>query len=149
MNALRLARLILYFGLLVITLLLFFCGPTPLGVTPILAQTNPASSDPQVLTTRNINIRSTPSTTAAVLSVAQTGQRFGVTGRTEDGLWWRINYNGQAAWHYASLVQATNTTNVPVVNLNTANLNTVNLNTEPILRPTALPTNPTASLGAT
>lgn len=144
MNALRLARLFLYFGLLVITLSLFARGRIPLGVIPILAQTNPAPSDPQVLTTRNINIRSTPSTNATVLTVAQPGQRFQVTGRTADGLWWRINYNGQAAWLYASLVQAMNTTNVPVVNSNT-----VNSNPEPILRPTALPTNPPASPGAT
>lgn len=149
MNALRLARLFLYFGLLVITLSLFSRGRIPLGVTPILAQTNPVPSDPQVLTTRNINIRSTPSTNATVLTLAQPGQRFEVTGRTADGLWWRINYNGQAAWLYASLVQATNTTNVPVVNLNIVNSNTVNSNTEPILRPTALPTNPPTSPGAT
>ncbi|MFN8492802.1 MAG: PQQ-dependent sugar dehydrogenase [Caldilineaceae bacterium] len=138
MNALRLSRLVLYFGLLVITLLLFSHGPTSFIGIPILAQqNNPSPSDPQVITTRNMNVRSTPSTGATVLTVAQPGQRFAVTGRTADGLWWRIDYNGQAAWLYASLVQATNTANVPVVDVNAG----------VSLRPTAAPATATAQSG--
>src|SRR5437870_2797035 len=117
MNTLRIPLLFLSLCLLVITLVLFSVEPTSIATAHVLAQDNPPVAGPQVLITRNINVRSAPSTNSSVITVAQPDQRFTVTGRTADSAWWRINYNGQAAWLYANLVQATNTANVPVVDL--------------------------------
>jgi glucose/arabinose dehydrogenase len=78
------------------------------GLQTVLAQDEPSSSDQQVRITRNTNIRSEPSTTASILTTARPDQQFAVTGESADGLWLRIDYNGQSGWVYASLVQMIN-----------------------------------------
>ncbi len=74
----------------------------------------PAAS-PTITTTRPVNIRSGPGTSYRILTTAQAGETYTITGKNADATWWRINYRGQAAWVFARLVQADGVENVPLV----------------------------------
>jgi glucose/arabinose dehydrogenase len=64
---------------------------------------------------RAINVRSGPGTGFRILATAQPGERYSITGQNSAGNWWRIDYQGQEGWLFASLVQASNSATVPVV----------------------------------
>ncbi len=80
-----------------------------------LLQENPPAAEPQVSITRTVNIRSGPGTNYLILDVAKPGETYSVTGKNGAGTWWRIDYEGEAAWVYASLVSAEDVENVPTV----------------------------------
>jgi glucose/arabinose dehydrogenase len=82
-------------------------APEPAAPTP--------AGDPTVTTTRPVNIRTGPGTTYRVLATAQEGETYPITGQNGAGTWWRIDYNGQAAWVIARLVTAADSADVPIV----------------------------------
>jgi glucose/arabinose dehydrogenase len=95
--------------LLVLTLLLL-----SFGSSAVLAQDTP-TADAQVEITRNMNVRAGPGTNHAIIAFARPGEEYPVTGRSEDGNWWRIDLNGRDGWIYAPSADAVNTADVPVV----------------------------------
>jgi uncharacterized protein YraI len=99
---------------LLVMLLASATQPTPIASARLLAQDDQLAG-PQALVTRNTNIRRGPGTDSPVLTVARPGERYPITGQTADGSWWRIDYNGQTAWIFASLVQVDGEANVPVI----------------------------------
>jgi glucose/arabinose dehydrogenase len=80
-----------------------------------LRQESLPAAEPKVNITRTVNIRSGPGTSYAVLGVAQSGEAYGVTGQNAAGSWWRIDYQGKTGWVFASLVEAENVKDVPVI----------------------------------
>jgi uncharacterized protein YraI len=64
--------------------------------------------------TAGADVRSGPGERYLVLSVAETGEEHAILGRSDDGLWWRIDYRGLPAWVAAAQVE-TQATDVPVV----------------------------------
>jgi glucose/arabinose dehydrogenase len=88
--------------------------PAPILASSV-AQEAPVLDGPHVLITRNVNVRSGPSTEHRVLGVTRPGQRYTVTGKNTDGTWWRIDFLGREGWLYAPLVQSMNVENVAVV----------------------------------
>ena len=90
--------------------------PTPLPPTAtptrIPPTATPTPAIPYITTTRAMNIRSGPGTNYDVVGNATAVEELIVTGRNADGTWWRIEFEGQNAWIYASYVTATNTDRV-------------------------------------
>ncbi|HML23140.1 MAG TPA: SH3 domain-containing protein, partial [Aggregatilinea sp.] len=52
-----------------------------------------------------VNVRSGPSTTTGIIGGVSAGDTLPVTGRSADGKWWQVNYNGQTGWVSAGLLQ--------------------------------------------
>lgn len=63
----------------------------------------------------DMNIRQGPGTGYARIGGAFEGEEFGITGKSADGEWWQIDFDGEEGWVYASFVIATNAENVPIV----------------------------------
>jgi hypothetical protein len=86
---------------------------TPPAEAPIEV---PATEEtPQVVIQQGVNVREGPGTTYPLLGAAAAGQRYTITGVNQQGDWWQIDYNGQAGWVLARLVNAENIEVVPVV----------------------------------
>ena len=90
--------------------------------TPAVAATEPApteiaapTSDAKVTVLGEMNIRSGPSTDYEVVGDAVAGEEFAITGKNEDGNWWRIDFRGESGWIYAPFVIAAEAEAVPVV----------------------------------
>jgi uncharacterized protein YraI len=66
--------------------------------------------------TAGADVRSGPGERYLVLSVAQAGEEHAILGRSSDGLWWRIEFDGQPAWVAAAKVE-TQATDVPIVHV--------------------------------
>ena len=76
-----------------------------------------APSEPapaQLVIASIINIRGGPGTTYNILGGANEGETFAVTGKSPDGAWWQIDYQGQAGWVFGQLVNPQNTESVQV-----------------------------------
>jgi uncharacterized protein YraI len=76
--------------------------------TPVMAQLAAASI---------VNVRSGPGMDYPVMGVLMEGQSAAVTGKTADGGWWQIAFEGSTegkGWISASFVTATNTEQVPI-----------------------------------
>ncbi|MEO6063385.1 MAG: SH3 domain-containing protein, partial [Thermoflexales bacterium] len=76
------------------------------GATPILASSTSAAGvasplENVIVTVAALNVRSGPSTNATILGGLQGGARVSTTGKSEDGLWWKISFNGEPAFIYA------------------------------------------------
>ncbi|MXY96037.1 MAG: SH3 domain-containing protein [Caldilineaceae bacterium SB0664_bin_27] len=71
--------------------------------------------DPSLTIQRRMNIRRGPGTQHGVLGTAEAGTEFNITGKNLNGDWWQIDYEGQAAWVYASYVTASYADDVQVV----------------------------------
>ena len=69
---------------------------------------------PEIVMTRQTNVRSGPGTNYTVLGTENQGARFVVTGRNPAGDWWEIDYNGRTGWVSAGLVTPYNTEAVAV-----------------------------------
>jgi uncharacterized protein YgiM (DUF1202 family) len=73
---------------------------------------------PSGTATADLNVRSGPSTDLTSYGIIQKDTTFQITGQTEDGSWWQINYppgdNG-VGWCSADYVKAENVDDVPVV----------------------------------
>ena len=63
----------------------------------------------------DMNVRNGPGTNYAVIGPATYGQEYDITGQSEDGEWWRIEYNGQTGWIFAPFVEAAGGENVAIV----------------------------------
>ena len=63
----------------------------------------------------DLNVRAGPGTEYERIGGANEGEEFAITGKSSDGEWWQIDYEGQSGWLYAPFVTATNAENVPVV----------------------------------
>jgi N-acetylmuramoyl-L-alanine amidase len=90
--------------------------PVPPTVEPVA----PGENDPQATVLQPANVRQGPGEAYPVYGTAQPGQTALVIGRSEDGAWWVVRVNPQIiqagfAWVQASLVQAKNTENAPVI----------------------------------
>ena len=63
----------------------------------------------------DMNVRNGPGTDYAVIGPATFGQKYDITGQSEDGEWWRIEYDGQPGWIFAPFVEAAGAENVATV----------------------------------
>lgn len=63
----------------------------------------------------DMNVRNGPGTNYAVIGPATYGQEYDITGQSEDGEWWRIEYIGQTGWIFAPFVEAAGAENVATV----------------------------------
>jgi len=63
----------------------------------------------------DLNVRDGPGTDYARIGGANEGEAFAITGKSADGEWWQIDFDGESGWIYAPFVNATNAENVPVV----------------------------------
>ena len=75
----------------------------------------PEAEGPVVTINGDINIRQGPGTDFARIGGAIEGEEYDITGKSADGEWWQIDFDGEAGWVFASLVTATNAENVPTV----------------------------------
>ncbi|HEY3343249.1 MAG TPA: SH3 domain-containing protein, partial [Anaerolineae bacterium] len=79
-------------------------GASAGGVAAATKVASPASSSPQLtVNTGGLNIRATPSLAGQLVGTVHRGDVLNVTGKSVDGLWFRIAYTGGPAWVYASL----------------------------------------------
>lgn len=77
--------------------------------------TAPGGQRPVATMNGDMNIRQGPGTDYARTGGAFEGEEFGITGKSADGEWWQIDFDGEAGWVYAPFVTATNAGNVPTV----------------------------------
>ncbi|MCB0060756.1 MAG: SH3 domain-containing protein [Caldilineaceae bacterium] len=105
--------------------------PTPTETeTPTVTPTD-TPEVAQVIIPRTINVRVGPSTLHAVIGSADSGESYPILGKSNDGTWWQIDYNGQTGWVFAEIVEQKAATGVPVA---------VNIPTLPPPPPTWTPT---------
>lgn len=85
-------------------------------VQPVVepVQPTPVPANPEVTVTEIANVRGGPGLTYNILGAANPGQKFPVTGKSPDGQWWQITYNGAPAWLFGELVTAQNAEAVAV-----------------------------------
>lgn len=78
--------------------------PPPVGTRPL----NPGDG-PFVTVLKNdsgiVNLRGGPGTSFPVAAQLLAGQTAKATGKSPDGEWWQVAYNGQTLWVYAPLVE--------------------------------------------
>jgi hypothetical protein len=82
----------------------------PQAEAPTAEPTPEPSPTPQVaqlVLNDAVNIRSGPGTNYGLLGSEQQGSTFRITGRSPDGAWWQIDYNGRAGWIFGQLVAVT------------------------------------------
>jgi len=78
--------------------------PTPmLQATPVPAAAQAVA--PTV--TVDANLRSGPGTTYSLLGSERAGAIYRITGKSPDGAWWQIDYNGREAWVFGQLAAVT------------------------------------------
>ncbi len=84
---------------------------------PVVDGGEMAMMEKKALVTINgdMNVRAGPGTNYAIVGPATYGQEYAVTGKSEDGEWWRIDYDDQSGWIFAPFVEAANTEGVAVV----------------------------------
>lgn len=76
----------------------------------------PATPDEPIATAAgDLNVRGGPGTEYDRIGGAYEGEEFAITGKSSDGEWWQIDFEGRSGWLYAPFVTATNAENVPVV----------------------------------
>ncbi len=94
--------------------------PTPLILATATATATgaameePSGSEAIVTVQGDMNVRSGPGIDAERIGGATAGEEFVITGRSEDGEWWQIDYSGETGWIYAPFVLAANAENVPI-----------------------------------
>lgn len=88
--------------------------PTPAPVQEVAATPTPAPAAAEVIANTTMNVRGGPGTNYNIVGAANQGQRYPVIGKSPDGTWWQINYNGQPGWVFGELVTAQNTQAVAV-----------------------------------
>lgn len=85
---------------------------TPTSETETVA---PETEGATVTVLGDMNVRGGPGTDYDRLGGATEGEVFEVSGKSPDGEWWRIDFDGQSGWIYAPYVTAANVEDVPVV----------------------------------
>jgi uncharacterized protein YraI/heat shock protein HslJ len=113
--------------------------PAP-PVPPTVEPVPPGPDDPQATVLEPVYVRQGPGETYPAYGAAQPGQTALVIGRSEDGAYWVVRVNPQIipagfAWVQASLVQASNVENAPVI-------------AAPVAPPTSAPVPPPSSTEA-
>ncbi|HMK09487.1 MAG TPA: NBR1-Ig-like domain-containing protein [Anaerolineales bacterium] len=93
--------------------------PTP-PVPPSTALVPPAAGDPQATALVNTYVRSGPGETYPAFGIAPAGVTARVLGASQDGAWWVVRLDPTKVgagygWVSASMVQASNTSTVPVI----------------------------------
>jgi uncharacterized protein YraI len=88
--------------------------PTPAPAQEVAATPTPAPAAAEVVANTTMNVRGGPGTNYNIVGAANQGQRYPVIGKSPDGTWWQINYNGQPGWVFGELVTAQNTQAVAV-----------------------------------
>ena len=78
-------------------------------------ETPTTPGEPLATTAGDLNVRGGPGTEYDRIGGANEGEEFAITGKSSDGEWWQIDFEGQSGWLYAPFVTATNAENVPVV----------------------------------
>lgn len=86
--------------------------PAPADATDSVA---PEAESPVVTMVGDMNIREGPGTDYARIGGATEGEVYSVTGKSADGEWWQIDFDGESGWVYAQFVTAANVENVPTV----------------------------------
>ena len=76
------------------------------GAAPAFASSTPAaraasSLEEVTVTVGALNVRSGPTTDATILGRLEGGAKVSTNGKSDDGLWWKISYNGDPAYIYA------------------------------------------------
>lgn len=90
--------------------------PTPVPATPRLTPTLSPTPGPHLSAANTVNVRSGPGTDYPVVAALPPNVAVPVTGRNNEASWWQISSPaGASGWVASSVVQASNTTNVPVV----------------------------------
>lgn len=87
-------------------------SPAPTDETETAA---PEAEGPVATIADDMNVREGPGTDSSRIGGAFEGEAFSITGRSADGEWWQIDFNGEAGWVYAPFVTASNAGNVPTV----------------------------------
>ena len=90
-------------------------GSTETGGTETGDPTTETPAGPLATTAGDLNVRAGPGTEYDRIGGANEGEEFAITGRSSDGEWWRIDFEGRSGWLYAPFVLAANAENVPVV----------------------------------
>ncbi|MCL4299284.1 MAG: SH3 domain-containing protein [Anaerolineae bacterium] len=86
--------------------------PTPVPPTPTPTPTPGA----QLAAANTVNVRSGPGTNYPVVAALPPNLVVPITGRNNEASWWQIsNADGASGWVANSVVQASNTANVPLV----------------------------------
>ncbi len=81
------------------------------------AAASPAPTGLSVTAVDNVNIRSLPNTSGAILGKLPLGALAEVVGRTSNSTWWQISYQGITGWvsaSYARLQAGANVNQIPV-----------------------------------
>lgn len=98
---------------------IFPSTPTP---TPLAATSTPTPTtipEPIVIISNSdgtgANIRSGPGINYSILYGATNGEEFSVTGKSEDGAWWRIDYNQQVGYIFGQLAVAKHIDSIAMV----------------------------------
>jgi len=78
-------------------------------------ETPTTPDEPLATAAGDLNVRGGPGTEYDRIGGANEGEEFAITGKSSDGEWWQIDFEGQSGWLYAPFVTATNAENVPVV----------------------------------
>ncbi|MFN3981140.1 MAG: SH3 domain-containing protein [Caldilinea sp.] len=74
----------------------------------------PTPQAAQLVLNDSVNIRSGPGTNYGLLGTERQGSIYRITGRSPDGAWWEIDYNGRAGWVFGQLVAVTGAEGVAV-----------------------------------
>ena len=83
----------------------------PVAASASVAPADAAPTDRvTVVSGQIVNLRQGPGTNYAVVGQLAAGQRYDVTGKSEDGSWWEVDFGGQKAWVIGQLVSASGDT---------------------------------------
>ncbi len=74
----------------------------------------PPAVPAEVLINSAMNVRGGPGTNYNIVGGANQGERYPVTGKSNDGTWWQIDYNSQVGWVFSELVTSTGVESVQV-----------------------------------
>lgn len=90
--------------------------PVPSTPTPAPTPTSSPTPGPQLSAASTVNVRSGPGTNYPVVAALPPNVIVLVTGRNNEASWWQISSpEGASGWVANSVVQVSNTANVPVV----------------------------------
>jgi hypothetical protein len=67
----------------------------------------PTPQSAQLVLNDSVNIRSGPGTAYGLLGTESQGSTYRITGKSPDGAWWQIDYNGRTAWVFGQLAAVT------------------------------------------
>jgi uncharacterized protein YraI len=84
------------------------------AVVEEVAVEEPPAEPAEALINSNMNVRGGPGTNYNIVGGANQGERYPVTGKSTDGTWWQLDYNGQVGWVFGELVSTQGVESVQV-----------------------------------